>query len=223
MTQPAGQPLHIVKRITSSAIVTERGGTEATGKDAEQIDTMHEGVQRPSELRGTTYKIPSIGSYKHATYVTVNDLILNEGTKHQVARPFEVFINSKSMENFQWIVALTRIISAVFRKGGDVEFLVEELESVFDPGGGHWRGKKRIPSLVAEIGHVIRVHLQQISARAKAANNQQQLPALRAVKEREAPTLVEPQGERCAQCGSATVFREEGCKKCATCGDSECG
>ncbi len=113
-------------------------------------------------LIGSTYKIKTPVS-DHAMYVTINDIVLNEGTEHEQRRPFEIFINSKNLDHFQWIVALTRIISAVFRKGGDVTFLVEELKAVFDPRGGYWQsGGKFMPSIIAELGHVIEKHLQSI-------------------------------------------------------------
>jgi hypothetical protein len=115
---------------------------------------MHEKLERPEVLIGSTYKIKTPVS-DHAMYVTINDILLNEGTQHEQRRPFEVFINSKNLDHFQWIVALTRIISAVFRKGGDVTFLVEELKAVFDPRGGYWQtGGKFMPSIIAELGYV---------------------------------------------------------------------
>jgi len=123
---------------------------------------MHEKLERPPQLHGTTYKITTPLS-EHALYVTINDIILNPGTPHELRRPFELFINSKNMDHFQWIVALTRIISAVFRKGGDVTFLVEEMRSVFDPRGGYFKkGGKYMPSLVAEIGDAIECHMRMI-------------------------------------------------------------
>ena len=123
---------------------------------------MHEKVERPEMLVGSTYKIKTPLS-DHALYVTINDIVLNPQTPYEKRRPFEIFINSKNMDHFQWIVALTRIISAVFRKGGDVTFLVEELRSVFDPQGGYFkRGGKYTPSLVAEIGDAIGSHMRMI-------------------------------------------------------------
>ena len=123
---------------------------------------MHEKLERPEELIGSTYKIKTPVS-DHAMYVTINDILLNEGTVHEQRRPFEIFINSKNLDHYQWIVALTRIISAVFRKGGDVTFLVEELKAVFDPRGGYWQaGGKFMPSIIAELGHVIEKHMQKI-------------------------------------------------------------
>jgi hypothetical protein len=123
---------------------------------------MHEKIERPEVLIGSTYKIKS-PLVEHAMYVTINDIVLNPGTEHELRRPFEVFINSKSMEHFQWIVALTRIMSAVFRKGGDVTFLVEEMKAVFDPKGGYFKaGGVYMPSLVAELGSIVEDHLKSI-------------------------------------------------------------
>lgn len=123
---------------------------------------MHERIERPEVLIGSTYKIKS-PLVEHAMYVTINDIVLNAGTQHELRRPFEVFINSKSMEHFQWIVALTRIMSAVFRKGGDVTFIVEEMKAVFDPKGGYFKaGGVYMPSLVAELGTIVEDHLKTI-------------------------------------------------------------
>ena len=133
----------------------------------------------PRCCSGSTYKIKTPLS-EHALYVTINDIVLNEGTEHELRRPFEVFINSKNMEHFQWIVALTLIISAVFRKGGDVTFLVDELRSVFDPRGGYFKkGGKYMPSLVAEIGDAIESHMRHIGllTRESLDDRQQELIA----------------------------------------------
>jgi hypothetical protein len=120
-----------------------------------KVIRMHEKIERPEMLIGSTYKIKTPVS-DHAMYVTINDIVLNEGTEHEQRRPFEIFINSKNLDHFQWIVALTRIISAVFRKGGDVTFMVDELKAVFDPRGGYWQpGGKFMPSIIAELGYVI--------------------------------------------------------------------
>jgi len=128
----------------------------------DNIIHMHERIERPEVLIGSTYKIKS-PMVEHAMYVTINDIVLNAGTEHELRRPFEVFINSKSMEHFQWIVGLTRIMSAVFRKGGDVTFLVEEMKAVFDPRGGYFKaGGVYMPSLVAEIGAVVEEHMKSI-------------------------------------------------------------
>jgi hypothetical protein len=127
-----------------------------------EVIQMHEKVERPDTLIGATYKIKS-PLFEHALYVTINDIVLNAGTEHELRRPFEIFVNSKNMDHFQWIVALTRIMSAVFRKGGDVTFLVEELKAVFDPRGGYFKaGGVYMPSIVAELGAIVEQHLKSI-------------------------------------------------------------
>ena len=147
------------ERLVAPAEVPESVPDKPAGAEVIQ---MHESVERPAVLIGATYKIKS-PLVEHALYVTVNDIVLNAGTPHELRRPFEVFINSKNMDHFQWIVALTRIMSAVFRKGGDVTFLVEELKAVFDPRGGYFKaGGVYMPSIVAEIGCVIETHLKTI-------------------------------------------------------------
>jgi hypothetical protein len=135
---------------------------EVAAKPMADVIQMHERIERPEVLIGSTYKIKS-PLVEHAMYVTINDIVLNAGSEHEMRRPFEVFINSKSMEHFQWIVALTRIMSAVFRKGGDVTFIVEEMKAVFDPKGGYFKaGGVYMPSLVAELGSIVEDHLKQI-------------------------------------------------------------
>ncbi|WP_269789828.1 NrdJb [Stenotrophomonas sp. Iso1] len=128
----------------------------------DNIVHMHERIERPEMLIGSTYKIKS-PLVEHAFYVTINDIVLNQDTEHELRRPFEIFINSKSMEHFQWIVALTRIMSAVFRKGGDVTFIVDEMKAVFDPKGGYFKaGGVYMPSLVAELGSIVEDHMKSI-------------------------------------------------------------
>jgi hypothetical protein len=167
--------VRIDKKIKGYAVVTPEDkakealkGESVTRAQAEadlpddNVIQMHERIERPEVLIGSTYKIKS-PLVEHAMYVTINDIVLNAGTEHEHRRPFEVFINCKSMEHFQWIVALTRIMSAVFRKGGDVTFLVEEMKAVFDPRGGYFKaGGVYMPSLVAELGTIIEDHLKSI-------------------------------------------------------------
>ena len=137
--------------------------TSADGK----VVRMHEKLERPDMLRGSTYKVKTPVS-DHAMYVTINDVVLNEGTEFESQRPFEIFVNSKNLDHYQWIVALTRIISAVFRKGGDVAFLVDELKAVFDPRGGYWQaGGKFMPSIIAELGYIVEKHLIAIGLMAE--------------------------------------------------------
>ncbi|WP_376691165.1 TSCPD domain-containing protein [Wenzhouxiangella sp. EGI_FJ10409] len=140
-------------------------GKKEGGREKADIIRMHEKLERPEGmecLEGATYKIRTPLD-DHALYVTINDIVLNQGTEHEQRRPFEIFINSKNMDHFQWIVALTRVMSAVFRKGGDVVFLAEELQAVFDPKGGYFKpGGRFVPSIVADIGAVVENHLKRI-------------------------------------------------------------
>jgi len=147
---------------TVKVVPPEEAPASAPAVPVAEVIQMHEKVERPDTLIGATYKIKS-PLFEHALYVTINDIVLNAGTVHELRRPFEIFINSKNMDHFQWIVALTRIMSAVFRKGGDVTFLVEELKAVFDPRGGYFKaGGVYMPSIVAELGSVIEQHLKMI-------------------------------------------------------------
>ena len=145
-----------------AAASVAREAAEAELPRTADVIQMHERIERPEVLIGSTYKIKS-PLVEHAMYVTINDIVLNAGSEHEQRRPFEIFINSKSMDHFQWIVALTRIMSAVFRKGGDVTFLVEEMKAVFDPKGGYFKaGGVYMPSLVAELGSIVEDHLKSI-------------------------------------------------------------
>src|SRR6476646_7707488 len=154
------------KPVEKAAEPKSQGGEGETVRDRNghmaKVIRMHEKLERPEMLVGSTYKIKTPIS-DHAMYVTINDIVLNEGTEYEQRRPFEIFINSKNLDHYQWIVALTRIISAVFRKGGDITFLVEELKAVFDPRGGYWKaGGVFMPSIIAELGHVVEHHLLEI-------------------------------------------------------------
>ncbi|MGY3883083.1 TSCPD domain-containing protein [Aeromonas veronii] len=195
---------------------------------------MHETVLRPERLMGTTYKLKTPEHVsEHSLFITINDIILNEGTVHETRRPFEIFINSKSLEHYQWIVALTRIISAVFRKGGDVTFLVEELRSVFDPKGGYWNKGKYVPSLIAEIGNVIESHLTEIGMlkapgldehqQAFLAEKQAELKATQEAKEQEASSGFPANAALCYKCHTKALVLKDGCMTCLNCGDSKCG
>ena len=172
---------------------------------------MAEPLERPKELEGATYKLRWPDS-EHAIYLTVNDVVIGG---HR--RPFEVFINSKNMEHFAWTVALTRMISAVFRRGGDVSFVVEELKAVFDPRGGAWMGGKYIPSILAAIGGVIEKHMISIGFIEGEGMGLKQDPTSAVVG------LDTPRGKSCPSCGQFDMRMIEGCMTCASCGHSKCG
>jgi ribonucleoside-diphosphate reductase alpha chain len=172
---------------------------------------MSEPLDRPSELEGNTYKVKWPDS-EHALYITINDIVLGG---HR--RPFEVFINSKNMEHFAWTVALTRMISAVFRRGGDVSFVVEELKAVFDPRGGAWMGGKYIPSILAAIGGVIEQHM--IATGFIAGEGM----GLKSDPKAEVSSMGAPRGKACSSCGGYELRMIEGCMTCGSCGFSKCG
>ena len=210
-----------------------------------EIIQMHEKLERPEVLLGSTYKIKTPQS-EHALYITINDALLNQGTEHEMRRPYEIFINSKNMDHFQWIVALTRIISAVFRKGGDVTFLVDELRSVFDPRGGYFKkGGKYKPSLVAEIGDAIECHMKMIGmiedngldncqkemldAKRKeyeAIHSNDSNVKSKGATAKESDNEVSdfpPNSQLCKKCNTKAVISMDGCMTCLSCGDSKCG
>ena len=248
-------PIRIDKTIVDYRVLPERSGAaagkapdgresarprpadapERAERGCAQIIQMHEQVVRPEMLVGSTYKIKTPLS-EHALYVTINDIVLNGGTEHEQRRPFEVFINSKNMEHFQWIVALTLIISAVFRKGGDVTFLVDELRSVFDPRGGYFKkGGKYMPSLVAEIGDAIESHMRHIGLLTREDLDERQRELI-AKKRREYEAAAAARGvdeskmsgfppgaQLCPRCDTKAVVLTDGCMTCLSCGDSKCG
>ena len=201
-----------------------------------KIVQMHEKVVRPDTLIGNTYKIKTPVS-EHAFYITINDILLNPGTPYEKRRPFEIFINSKNMDHYQWISGLTLIISAVFRKGGDVTFLVNELQSVFDPKGGYFkRGGKFMPSLVAEIGDAIESHLKMIGMIIDPGLDEHQ-KALVDQKRREydeqQASLMDTEASTdstfpagatlCTKCSTKATVLMDGCRTCLNCGESKCG
>jgi ribonucleoside-diphosphate reductase alpha chain len=193
------------------------GSTALALKPVERMEPagvvyMTKPLARPGELMGRTYKVrwPELD---HAFYITIND-IEQDGRR----RPFEIFINSKNLEHYAWTVALTRMISAVFRRGGDVSFVVEELKSVFDPHGGQWMGGRYIPSLLAAIGEVIERHLIAIGFMAKPAPGASDAERAAAAEAGAEGALA----RRCPRCGAPGLVRLEGCDTCVSCGYSKC-
>ncbi|MBO6868606.1 MAG: adenosylcobalamin-dependent ribonucleoside-diphosphate reductase [Thalassococcus sp.] len=183
---------------------------EAEENGAEVV-YMSEPLDRPQSLEGATYKLKWPDS-EHAIYLTINDVVVG-GRR----RPFEVFINSKNMEHYAWTLALTRMISAVFRRGGDVSFVVEELKAVFDPRGGAWVKGKYIPSILAAIGGVIEQHLIAIGFLEGEGMGLKSDPKAAVVN------LDAPRGKACPSCGQFDMRMVEGCMTCASCGHSKCG
>ncbi|MFT5065446.1 MAG: ribonucleoside-diphosphate reductase alpha chain [Yoonia sp.] len=193
------------------ALVVAADAPTGTMNEGEVV-YMTEPLDRPTELEGATYKLKWPDS-EHAIYITVNDLVVGG---HR--RPFEVFINSKNMEHFAWTVALTRMISAVFRRGGDVSFVVEELKAVFDPRGGAWMQGKYVPSILAAIGGVMEKHMIATGFLAGEGMGLKSDPQADVVA-----INVKPKGKACPSCGTYGLRMVEGCMTCGSCGHSKCG
>ncbi|MCB1509435.1 MAG: adenosylcobalamin-dependent ribonucleoside-diphosphate reductase [Hyphomicrobiaceae bacterium] len=198
---------------------------QSTGSSSGNIVFMTKPLEREAALQGFTYKLKWPGS-PDALYVTINDII-RDGRRV----PFEIFINTKNLEHYAWTVALTRMISAVFRRGGDVAFVVEELKAIFDPQGGRWIDGRYVPSLLAAIGEVIEGHMVRIgflpsddTARAEALiQSGSPVGEAGALPHGRAPNLGRSRPERvCPQCGNRRMRQQEGCWTCATCGYSKC-
>ena len=200
--------------VTGSVLsVSESSEAAPEADQGADVIYMAEPLDRPQALEGNTYKLKWPDS-EHAIYVTVNDVIIND---HR--RPFEVFINSKNMENFAWTVALTRMISAVFRRGGDVSFVVEELKAVFDPRGGAWVQGKYIPSILAAIGGVLEQHMIAIGFLEGEGMGLKEDPKAG----QQVVNLNENGGKACPSCGQFDMQMVEGCMTCRSCGHSKCG
>ena len=202
------RPNDVTGSVLSVSESSEKAPEADTGAD---VIYMSEPLDRPSELEGQTYKIKWPDS-EHALYITINDIV-HGGHR----RPFEVFINSKNMEHFAWTVALTRMISAVFRRGGDVSFVVEELKAVFDPRGGAWMKGKYVPSILAAIGGVIEQHMITIGFIAGEGMGLKSDPQAQVVN------LNGGRGKACTSCGQYEMRMVEGCMTCGSCGYSKCG
>jgi ribonucleoside-diphosphate reductase alpha chain len=208
--KPVSAPAARIASATAAALID--------APDTGDIVYMTQPLSRPEALPGQTYKLKWPES-DHALYITVNDIV-QDGRR----RPFEVFINSKNMDHYAWTVGLTRMISAVFRRGGDVSFVVEELKAVFDPRGGAWMDGRYVPSLLAAIGDVIERHMIEIGVLPAAQAGTDMAPA----GQRQPVPL--PDGTaaalrlaQCPKCGTAGLMRVEGCDQCTSCGYSKCG
>ena len=183
------------------------------------VQRLNENLKRPDILHGKTYKIkpPVCDS---ALYITINNIVLNEDSDNKCIHPFEIFIASKNMAEYQWVTAFTRVASAVFRKGGDVTFIVEELKSVQDPNGGYFSKHGRMLSVVAEIGHILEKHFKDIGL----IENNELLPAVIELRENAKKTGAFANGTDCKKCGAKkAVILLDGCPVCVECGDSKCG
>jgi len=221
----------ITKKIVSYKVINTADKAAEIEETKDTLESMHENVERPEVLLGSTYKIKTPQS-EHALYITINDMVLNLGTEHEERRPYEVFINSKNMEHFQWVLALTRVISAVFRKGGDVTFLVEEMKAVFDPKGGYFKkGGVFMPSLVAEIGSAIESHMKFIGLIKSEEMTDHQKSFLdgkrKEFEEKHGGASANDdtfpeKATLCVKCSTKAMVLMDGCMTCLNCGESKC-
>ena len=224
--------IKIEKKIVSYSVVDKTDEQKDEKKEiAAEVVQIGEPLARPDKITGSTYKVKTPVT-EHALYITINDVIMNEGTDQEHRRPFEIFVNSKNMEHFQWIVGLTRVMSAVFRKGGDLTFLIEELESVFDPNGGYYKkGGKYVPSLVAELGQVLEEHLKNIGmlkVTEPEEHQQKLIDDKKAEYLKKNPDKLDESGfpkdaQLCNKCQTKAAIMMDGCLTCLNCGESKCG
>ena len=238
----------IDKKIVGYSVKTEKAEAEPKTAQVEEaspapsIVKMHETLERPEELKGSTIKLKN-AAMDHAYYLTINYIVLNEGTEFETIRPFEVFVNTKDQNSTPWITALTRMISAAWRKGGDFAFVIDELKAVHDPRGGCFLpGGVYVPSTVAHIGLAIEQHLQSIGA-LKAVKLSAEVRAMQEAKlaalRGAAPAADAEQGSEqdeaaaaggavagatlCGKCSNMAVVVMDGCETCLSCGYSKCG
>lgn len=181
-------------KITGSILSSESMTTEKGGGEMGNVVELSKPLVRPTQLIGSTYRLKPT-NVDHALFITINDIVEDNGRR----RPYEIFINTKSLEFVAWTTALTVMISAIFRKGGDVSFVGDELKAIFDPRGGYWEGKAYVPSIIAGIGGVIEAHLTGLGEERKPAH-----------------------GKSCPHC-RASMIQKEGCWSCTDCTYSMCG
>ena len=224
----------IDKKIIGYKVLTDADKIAKEEASKPPLEVMHEQMNRPEMLVGSTYKIKPPNA-EYALYVTINDVVLNAGTEFESRHPYELFFNSKNMDYFQWVVALTRVTSCVFRSGVSLEYIVSEMKQVFDPRGGYYKkGGVFMPSMVAEIGHTLEKHLirignikrdkEEVTEHVKAIVAEK-LEAFEAVHgtEKDENDGFPRKATLCKKCGSRAVVVLDNCATCLSCQDSHCG
>jgi hypothetical protein len=227
----ANKVVEITQKILSVSVAKPGEAPVVAGEPALVVvkEQLNEKIRRPQTLEGRTYKI-NVPEHvlSSALYMTINDIVLNEGTEHQTRQPFEVFFASKDTKAFQWVSALSLLISAIFRKGGDVKFLIDELKSVSDPNGGYFSAVAHgmMPSIVAHIGYTIEEHFKYlgiIKVEKPILDTHQQA----FVEERKQEFFAAGNSADnmlvCSKCDEKAVVVNGGCPTCTACGDSKCG
>ena len=232
-------PVRIDSKIKSASVVqnkAEQGAADSgmaplpkPSETKSNVVQMHEAFERPESLHGCSIKLKN-PMLEHAMYLTINHIVLNEGTPHESLRPFEVFINTKDPNSQPWIVALTRMISAAWRKGGDFAFVIDELKAVHDPRGGFFLpGGVLVPSVIAHIGLAIEQHLESIGALRRPELSPEVKAMIEAKKEQLSQKTGEPQSSAipgaapCPKCLANALVIMDGCSTCVECGYSKCG
>lgn len=248
------KPIEISKKITGVSVLSkeinkENNAANAIEKEAQQVELIQE-TKRPKQLDSRTYKIKASSGYEHAYYVSISNVVLNEGTTLKEVRPYEIFINTKDKINVQWVHALTFMMSAIFRKGGEYMFLLDELREVSSPNAGwfgqHTRGgnPRYIESMVSAIADTIAYHVEQtcgvgvkeieLSNEAKEIIEEKKAEYLKKHASAIASTITStesvdedagmPNAQDCPKCKvSNAVIKLDGCLTCVSCGDSKCG
>lgn len=216
MSQP--EVIKLSSEVLSCSLVTT-DKTESSPPST-SIQELHEKVERPLSLPATVYKLKS-PLYSHAVYITISDIELGDGDK-KVVRPFEIFFNTKTSEHSQYLTTISRLLSAVMRKGGDVSFLVEELHSIYAPSG-YWKKGRFIPSVIFEIGDIIENHLQKLGLIQKKVDDKPSISKhVVPIEENEQSDIV-PNALICPACGAKSLVSSEGCFNCLNCPYSKCG
>ena len=201
--------------VTGSVLSVE---TKEEDQLQEQVSTDMRVIQRGTVMDGSTYKLKWAGD---AYYVTINHELMPEGWY----APAEIFVNTKNPEHLAWTGALTRMISAIFQRGGDIHFVAEELQSVFDPKGGQWVEGRYVPSLVALIGKTLQEHLMMIGYQS-TPEQMTEAPLIEVgaeAPEMQSPEQAAPIPAQCPSCKGFNMVIESGCPKCRDCGHSKCG
>lgn len=219
-----------MKKLAGNKLVSYKLVEELIPQEPEvSPDIMNEKTPRPSKLKGSTYKLTPTDGSSSSMYITINDIVLNEGTEYEEVRPFEIFINSKDVEHVQWVSALTRVMSAVFRKGGDVKFLIDEMEEVFDPRGGYFVGSKLMGSIVAHIGSILKEHMQSIGMVESGSSKKSKEYTVEKLTSTPSKTNEEPSNDFpesavvCKKCKHKAAIMMDNCLTCLNCGDGKCG
>jgi ribonucleoside-diphosphate reductase alpha chain len=226
-----GGNLPFVQTWKSAEVTSASSGNVAEVEIATQLAAWHQSKKpRPRLLTGSTYRIETpLGK----AFITVNE---NGGKQ-----PFEIFLNTAKAGSETAAVseAIGRLISYVLRLASPIaprERMEEVVRQLSGIGGGRSLGfgPNRVRSLADGVGQVLDEYLKgrrthQLSGtdeKPEEDGNGMSLNApvdsLQQEPEHEYTSSASRMGDLCPECGEATMVNEEGCRKCYTCGYSEC-